>query len=70
MFLTWSIGFWFFLTLFNLMISTSNKNKKTFTWKSYWKLNFQVGGVVYFIYIALSIARFVVATIIAGGGGK
>jgi|GEM_PF-6254606 len=63
MFLTWSIGFWIFLTLFNLMMSASNKNKKTFTWEKYWKLNFQVGGVVYFIYSALGIVNAVIATL-------
>ncbi|AYG02040.1 hypothetical protein D7I46_12950 (plasmid) [Lactococcus allomyrinae] len=64
MFFTWSVGFWLFLTMFNLIINGSNKNKKTFSWEKYWKLNFQVGGFIYFSYIVLGITRVIIATII------
>lgn len=64
MFLTWSIGFWLFLMMMNLIINSTNKNKQKFRWKKYWKLNLEIGGLVYFSYVALEIARYLINSII------
>lgn len=64
MFLTWSIGFWLFLMMMNLIINSTNKNKQKFTWKKYWKLNLEIGGLVYLIYVALEIISLLINRIL------
>lgn len=65
-----SVGFWLFIIFTTFVISTSNKYKASFTWKNYWKANFEIGGAVFFSYILIKILVFATIHIIGGGISK